>query len=408
MCKEKWVDLTNLPKDNRGRIKWKDSVGYKCKFIYNDIKGEVEIINYSNAYLTIKYLNYNPFKISTSHFPECKFNKMFTNPQLGINTIWDTAKWMCDLGVSEEDAKKYTPRSDKKIKVKCPNCGREKSIAIGSIYTGKTIGCICGDGISYPEKFITSLLDQLKVNYTKEYSPNWSDNKRYDFYFKINDKKYIIETHGIQHYNGGFNNVGGRNLKEEQENDNYKKELALKNNINYYIELDCRESNIEWIRNSIINSELSGVFNLSSIDWLKCEEFALGSRVKEICSYWHFHNDINNENLSVGGLCEIFNLSRSAIRKYLKKGADLGWCNYNSEEEKHKTLKKNHLKVKETCSKKVEIFKDGISLGVFNSYIELENKSIDLFGTKLHYPRISEAVRGIRKSYKGFVFKEIM
>jgi hypothetical protein len=25
-------------------------------------------------------------------------------PILGINTIWDTNKWMCDLGLSEEDA----------------------------------------------------------------------------------------------------------------------------------------------------------------------------------------------------------------------------------------------------------------------------------------------------------------
>ena len=24
---------------------------------------------------------------------------------LGINTIWDKARWMCDLGISEEDAK---------------------------------------------------------------------------------------------------------------------------------------------------------------------------------------------------------------------------------------------------------------------------------------------------------------
>lgn len=34
---------------------------------------------------------------------------------LGINTIWDTDRWMCDLGVSEEDAKKYTRSSDKRI-----------------------------------------------------------------------------------------------------------------------------------------------------------------------------------------------------------------------------------------------------------------------------------------------------
>lgn len=33
---------------------------------------------------------------------------------LGINTIWDKARWMCNLGVSENDAKKYRPKSSKK------------------------------------------------------------------------------------------------------------------------------------------------------------------------------------------------------------------------------------------------------------------------------------------------------
>lgn len=31
-----------------------------------------------------------------------------------------------------------------------------------------------------------------------------------------------------------------------------KKELALSNDISYYIQLDCRESNKDYIRNSII------------------------------------------------------------------------------------------------------------------------------------------------------------
>lgn len=43
---------------------------------------------------------------------------------LGINSVWDTDKWMLDLGMSEEDAKKYTRGSEIKIKVKCPECER--------------------------------------------------------------------------------------------------------------------------------------------------------------------------------------------------------------------------------------------------------------------------------------------
>ena len=235
---------------------------------------------------------------------------------------------MISLGVSEEDAKKYTHGSNKKIIVKCPNCGKEKYARIRDIFNYKSIGCSCGDGISYPEKFVISLLNQLNINYTKEYLSEWSNNKRYDFYFEYNNRKIIIEVHGEQHYTKSFKSIDSKTLEEEQENDKYKKELALNNGIDTYIELDCRESSLEWIKNSIINSELNKIFNLENINWLKCEEFSLSNRVKEVCDYWHLHNEINNEGLLLKDLSKIFKLDRHTIRKYLKQGTDLGWCNY--------------------------------------------------------------------------------
>ena len=247
---------------------------------------------------------------------------------LGINTIWDKARWMCDLGVSEEDAKKYTYGSGKKITVKCPDCGREKKIEISNIYTSKSISCSCGGSVSYPEKIIMCLLDQIKINYRREYCITYDTSKRYDFYFELNGKKYVIEAHGGQHYDKGFSTIGGRTLQEEQENDRLKKELALNNGIDYYIELDCRESNLEWIRNSVINSELNKIFNLEKVDWLKCEEFALSNRVKEVCDYWHLHNEINNEELTTNDLAKIFNTTKTTVCSYLNKGRKLGWCEY--------------------------------------------------------------------------------
>ena len=139
---------------------------------------------------------------------------------------------MCDLGVSEEDAKKYSPQSDKNVTVTCPNCGRRKEIRLDKIYNRKTIACQCSDGTSYPEKFIISLLEQFNINYIKEYNPEWIKPKRYDFYFELNNKKYIVETHGKQHY-GSSEFMSS--LEEEQQNDKYKKELALNNGIDIYI-----------------------------------------------------------------------------------------------------------------------------------------------------------------------------
>lgn len=474
---ERWIDLSDLPvwgksgKAKKGTINWKDSIGCKCKFKYDDIKGEVEIVDYTSKgqKLTIKYLYYDLFEINTGNFIKCQLGKLLKKKtdefkvkigqtfkddkrdlividrkyrikkrkdgsiskykwykyhcnkcnnkdwiveyhllkgngcnvccnritKLGINTIYNTDKWMIDLGVSEKDAKKYTSQSNKKIKVKCPNCEKEKYMSINHIYRRKSIGCLCGDGVSYPEKFVISLLDQLNINYIKEYSPEWIKPKRYDFYFELDNKKYIIETHGEQHYNGKFNTT----KEEQQENDQYKKELALNNGINYYIELDCRESKLNYIKNSIINSKLNSIFNLNNINWLECERFGLSNRVKEVCDYWKLHNEINNEGLTTTDIGEIFKLCQGSICRFLNKGTKLGWCNYNGKEEV-----KNGSKKRTT---KVEIFRDGNSLGIFESCRELKNKSEELFGIKLNESHISAVARGERKSHRGFTFKYI-
>ena len=53
-----------------------------------------------------------------------------------------------------------------------------------------------------------NFLNQINIDFNKEYSPKWSDNKRYDFYFEKDGKEYIIETlkHNVTTFEvkGGF------------------------------------------------------------------------------------------------------------------------------------------------------------------------------------------------------------
>ena len=319
--------------------------------------------------------------------------------KLGINTIWDTDRWMIDLGVSEEDAKKYSKGSEEKITIVCPDCGKEKKMMIYKIYNYKSIGCSCGDGKSYPEKFIFNLLEQLDVDFETEYKPKWIDNKRYDFYVKSNN--CIVETHGEQHYKQtSRKGKRVRTLQEEQKNDRYKKETALSNGIKYYIELDCRESNLEWIKNSILNSELNKLFNLSTIDWQQCAEFANKNIVKEVCNYWNN----KKEDETTTNLSELFKVNKNTIINYLKRGNKLGWCDYDSKEETVRASSKSG----KNNSKKVEIFKNNQSLGIFPSCTELSRQSEELFGVRLLISSISAVCKGERKQYKGFIFKYII
>lgn len=414
------VFLDELPKFIRGGkecVDWRNSVGREVKFIYDGIEGKVSIIDYNKGRITIKYLDYNEFEITTTHFTECRIGKLLmrktgkfkininqlindngrnliiidrekrhvydkngklkcykyykyycnkcgnedwieecnlikgqscnacgiSNKKVlqGYNDIYTTDRWMCDIGVSEEDARAYTRCSAKKIKVKCPNCGKTKNIQISQIYDCKSISCTCGDGFSYPEKFIISILNQLDVKYIHEYKPKWSRGKRYDFYLSNYD--CIIECHGLQHYK--YTGLK-RTLQEEQNNDEFKKELALNNNTNKYIILDCRKSELEWIKNSILNSKLNTLFDLSNIDWLQCEEFALGNRVKEVCDYWNNKTD----DVSISDVANLFNLNKVTIRKYLKQGKILNWCDYDPMEEQYKSRIKPRLNTRKSVA----------------------------------------------------------
>lgn len=465
------VFLDELPRKGK-LINWKDSVGYKVRFIYDDIKGEFEILDYKSPKLTIKYNNnkYNIrtgdftnnkisaiLKLKTSEFKynigdkfdnlilldkefrftyrkngyKCKWKYYKYNCNIcgncdwilessltngkrcsvcahqkvlkGYNDIATTDPWMIKYFKNKEDAYKYSHQSTKNVIMICPNCGREKESKISNIYNKYSINCICDDNMSYPEKFIISFLNQLNIKYHKEYLTNWSDNKRYDFYFEYDNKKYIIETHGKQHYESSFSEFKNRSrtLEEEQNNDKYKEQLAICNGIDEYIILDCRKSELDWIKNSIIQSKLNNIFDLCKIDWLKCEEFAINSNLtKEICDYWNQKEEWETTT----DLSKNFNLSRRCISYHLKIGMRLGWCKrYDTKEELRKVASKNG----KSTSKQVEVFKDDKSLGIFNSASELSRKSETIFGVKLYESAISMVCNKKRNHAKGYKFEYV-
>lgn len=116
---------------------------------------------------------------------------------------------------------------------------------------------------------------------------------------------------------------------------NTKKELAIFNGINHYIVLDCRESNADFIKSSILNSELINLFDLSVIDWNKCALDSCKSNIVMACDLW------NNGTHSTKEISEIMCLTRTTIITYLKKGTKYGICDYDGKEQMRLSMAKN-------------------------------------------------------------------
>ena len=301
--------------------------------------------------------------------------------------------------VNKEDAN-LSFANNKKVLVKCPDCGDERLVQVSHLYADGYRCVTCGDGVSFPEKFLSCVLEQLNVDFVRQLSQkrlSWCGRYKYDFY--IASESIIIETHGAQHYDEAFYNRNSRTLEEEKENDKNKEHLATQNGIGNYIILDCRRSKLDWIRNSILNSRLAEIYDLSNIDWDKCAQFATSSLVKKVCDYWAEHG----QNLTTRDLAPIFKTTHKTISKYLKQGAELGWCEYDVKKENEKRKQR----AIQSRIKKVAIFKDGKCLGIFESVSELSRRSEDLFGVCLARNNISSVCCGCSKHHKGFTFKYV-
>lgn len=134
---------------------------------------------------------------------------------------------------------------------------------------------------------------------------SWCEKYRYDFY--IPSINCIIETHGKQHYE---ESPRGRSLSEEEKNDYNKQKIALENGMKFIV-IDCRKSNREFIKKSIYKSEMKKLFDLSKVNWFKCEEFATNNLVKIACDIW-------NNAYTTTEIISKMGLSRSTIIRYLK------------------------------------------------------------------------------------------
>lgn len=505
MKKEKYIDFIALPKKNkkinnkdRLVIDWKNSIGCSLNFLYDNLSGDLKIIDYipKSQMLTIIYKE-NKYKISTSNLLKCSLGKILNkytkdfkieiganlkdskrdiiitdkkylenksgkkykfykyrcnrcgfdcgkhydiqkktykeelwagesgllngsgcsccnySPNIvvnGINDILTTDFWMTFIIDNEEICRTHTRKSNLKIYPKCPDCEKvkNKKMAISDIYERRSIGCSCGDGCSKISKYIYNILEQLKRNnqifdFDTEKQFEWCcfynpfiekmTFGRYDFF--IPDKNILIEADGGFHRQD--NTLNGQKLETSVFIDNQKDKLAIENDY-----LIIRISDDGNFKENILNSKLKDIFNLEMIDWGEALEYSSNNLVKTACQYKKA-----NPELTAKDIADIMKYNRTSIIKWLKTGTELGWCCYNPKKEIKIAHLKNADRNIKRCSKKVEVFKDGKSVGVFSSCSELERCSEKIFGVKLYNGAISSVASKKKKEYKGFKFNYV-
>ena len=112
----------------------------------------------------------------------------------GINDIATTHPDIAKYYVDTDYVLTHSIGTKEKGLAKCPLCQRTRMLQPVKIRE-KGFQCqYCSDGISYPNKYIRNLLEQLPVtNVVYEYSPKWAQRKRYDAYFEYQDRKFTIK-----------------------------------------------------------------------------------------------------------------------------------------------------------------------------------------------------------------------
>jgi len=365
-----------------------------------------EVVNINNTSVTI--LDYFKkgntlkctFKCNICGFIDTKGYRSFTDKRLVCdcctckkrlperNSVWVKYPELRKLFQNPEDAKKYMKSDGDKLQFICPFCGKlSKPTAIRDICRN-ALECKCKDSISYPEKLMTYILNSLNVYFYSEYNPEWCTyiidssirHGRYDFYFELDNKKYIVEMDGAFHYKN--NDMNGMS-KEEVRAIDRQKDLCAKNNNIEVIRINCLTSKLEFIKNNVLTSKLNNILDLSIIDWFEVDKFATGNFVKYVC-------ELYMQGKSKEEISKETRLRERTIQKYLIKGYKFGWSNVVKEE-----------------LVPVGSYKNEKLIGVFECAKDCANKSFEAFGLKLDAGNISACIRGDRIITKGLSFKAL-
>lgn len=244
----------------------------------------------------------------------------------GYNDLWTTNPEMAQMLKDPSVGYEISRGSHREVDWICPNCETLKTSSPKQVYTYGLACSKCSDGISYPNRFIVALLSQLDIeSFQPEWSPEWIGRYRYDVYFIYNNQEYIVEMDGgIGHGELDF-------ITRGQDVEGMKRDIVKDNQAALHdiilIRIDCKYEKrdihyrFEYIKNSILNSKLSKIFDLSNIDWEQCNKDATKSLHMVAAKQY-------DNGKSIREISKELHIHYSTVYNWLKRMGNEGLCSY--------------------------------------------------------------------------------
>lgn len=152
----KQIFLDSLPtkmgigkQKDKSVIDWKNSNGCIIPFIYDDIKGNIEIVDYDSKtqYLTVKYFDNDLFKIQTGNLVQCKLGKLLRQYgedfKIELGKVFTNRKRNLVI-IDREYRINAKNEKIKWYKYKCNVCNAELWMREGDVLGGNGCGCCRG------------------------------------------------------------------------------------------------------------------------------------------------------------------------------------------------------------------------------------------------------------------------
>jgi very-short-patch-repair endonuclease len=245
-----------------------------------------------------------------------------------------------------------------------------------------------------------NILKQSKISFINELTHKntgfeWVGKYRYDFYFEKDGKSYIVEMDGGFHFGDYF-----RTHEESSVVDAEKDRLAKEHGVQI-IRINCNYNDVsrrfDFVKNSILKSRLSQILNLCSINWEDANRSATSSSIKAVATMWDSGmHDKRQIATNIG--CSV-----DAVEKYLKISESLGLSTYNKEQDKRAGINRTVR----SLSKPLILLKNDEIINVFASTMDLDRRSVDLYGVHLFAQHIGAVCRGDRLNTNGYTMKYI-